>query len=406
MDIKTAAARDRLPARRDPYFERIEATLFVGVRKMATDGDVHWLARMVDPASNKRVFKALGTLVQHPDGSRWGVAKREAEAWYRHVLAGGAVKPHTVADVCAAYVQHLLTETKTKRTPEAKRKAAEDVERRFNQYVLDDPRFAATEVLKLTRSQIKQWRERLAARPVHRGSGHAKGASKPTDKVRSASSLNRDITPFRAALNHAHALGWLTSDVVWRKELEPIAGADKRREGAYIDREQARQLIAAAEQDGSGIAPFLRALANVPLRPGAMAGLKVKDFNARQAMLHISTDKTGSRDITLPPGAAAIFADACRGKTPAAPIFARPDGSAWDKDSWKKPVRRAVEAAGLPATVVAYSLRHAGITAMANAGVPLLTIAQITGTSLRMIESNYGHLEHARGAEAMSRIAI
>ena len=40
------------------------------------------------------------------------------------------------------------------------------------------------------------------------------------------------------------------------------------------------------------------------------------------------------------------------------------------------------------------------------AGAPLLTIAQISGTSVDMIEKHYGHLVQERAAEALAGLAL
>jgi integrase len=302
-NIKTVSGRSRIPPRRDPFFEKIEANLYVGWRKMTADGDAHWIARMLD-ASGKRVFKALGVLEDHPDGERWTVAKRQAEAWAQHVATGGITEPKTVAEACDAYVAHLRAEK-----GEA---AAADAARRFKQYVTDDARFAALELSKLTPPVMQAWRAGLASRPVHR-SGRGKAPAVSTDKPRSPSSLNRDMTPFRAALNHAFEQKWVTSDFAWKSALKPIKDADKRREG-YLDMTQRRRLIEAAP---AGLSDFVRVLAQLPVRPGALAALTVGDFDPRLAQINIVLDKTGPRKITIPPHIAALFAQACRSKLPA-----------------------------------------------------------------------------------------
>ncbi len=197
VNIKTVSGRSRIPARRDPYWERLEGTLYVGWRKMTSDGDAHWLARMLDPSTSKRIFKALGVLAEHPDGERWNVAKREAEAWAAHVATGGVIAPKTIADACAEYVAHLRTAKGDK--------AAADVERRFKQYVNDDARFAAIELAKLTPAIVQAWRSRLAARPVSKGTKGGR-LSVVTDKQRSASCWRRSNIDHLYRLNFDQGL--------------------------------------------------------------------------------------------------------------------------------------------------------------------------------------------------------
>lgn len=392
VNIKTVSGRSRIPARRDPYWERLEGSLYVGWRKMTSDGDAHWLARMLDPATGKRIFKALGVLAEHPDGERWNVAKREAEAWAAHVATGGVIAPKTVADACTEYVAHIRGSKGDK--------AAADVERRFKQYVNDDARFASIELAKLTPAIVQGWRTRLAARPIAKGSRGNK-PSTPTDKQRSASSLNRDMTPVRAALNHAFEKQWITSDFAWRSALKPIKDADGRRD-VYLDRAQRKRLIEASGE----LAPFVRVLAQLPVRPGALAQLCVRDFDSRLNQLSIRLDKTGARKITLPAQTAALFAEACRDKLPAAPIFTQPNGKAWGKDSWKDPFKAGATAAGLPDGAVMYALRHSAITDLVRGGLDLMTVAQISGTSVKMIQQHYAQHQADAATAALAAIAI
>jgi hypothetical protein len=107
---------------------------------------------------------------------------------------GGAAQVATVADACSRYVQHLKA-TKTER-------AAQDAEARFKNYVLVDAKLAATELPKLTPAQLEAWRKALKALPTRSGANRGQG--------RSDSTLNRDMTCFRAALNLAYLDGLLT----------------------------------------------------------------------------------------------------------------------------------------------------------------------------------------------------
>jgi hypothetical protein len=46
------------------------------------------------------------------------------------------------------------------------------------------------------------------------------------------------------------------------------------------------------------------------------------------------------------------------------------------------------------------------ITDLVTAGLPLLTVAQISGTSAEMIEKHYGHLVRDAAVEALAGLAI
>ena len=148
-------------------------------------------------------------------------------------------------------------------------------------------------------------------------------------------------------------------------------------------------------------------LSLVPLRPGALAGLTVAHFDRRLGVLTIGKDKTGrDRRIKLPEVAAEFFEGHAKDKLPAAPLLARADGSAWNKDAWKKPIRAAALKAKLPAAITAYAMRHSTITDLVTGGLPLLTVAQLSGTSVTMVEKHYGHLQAAQAADALAKLAL
>ena len=118
-------------------------------------------------------------------------------------------------------------------------------------------------------------------------------------------------------------------------------------------------------------------------------------------------DKNGKpRRIKLPVEASNLLASQLIDKLPTAPLFRRANGQPWDKDSWKAPIKEAATAACLPAGTSAYTLRHSTITDLVSAGLPLLTIAQISGTSAEMIERHYGHLTSDAAVKALDALAL
>ena len=69
-------------------------------------------------------------------------------------------------------------------------------------------------------------------------------------------------------------------------------------------------------------------------------------------------------------------------------------------------MKAAAEAAKLPAGTTAYTLRHSVISDLVHDGLDLLTVAQISGTSVAMIERHYGHLRSDVAAGALARLAL
>jgi integrase len=56
--------------------------------------------------------------------------------------------------------------------------------------------------------------------------------------------------------------------------------------------------------------------------------------------------------------------------------------------------------------VVLYSLRHTAISEMMRAGIDVFTVAKLTGTSVSMIEKNYGHLRHDEVKAKLDKIRM
>lgn len=380
--IGTVAARDRLKTRRDPYWSMLQRGGYVGFRKMtATTGT--WLARWRDNESGRQHYKPLGEFDNLAPSERFTAAKREAESWLAHVGKGGTVESFTVADACRRYVNKTATAGAQAR--------ADDLRARFERYLFRDG-LARVKLDKLAKHHLDDWRDRLAQRPA---SG--------TGERRTDATINRDMTALRAALNAALADGLIASDLPWRQSLKAARRTGSRRT-LYLDREQRRALIEAAPPDLAGL---LRGLSLLPLRPGTLAALTVAHFDRRAGTLTIGKDKGGhERRLLLPATTAAFLAEQCRGKLPAASIFTRADGSAWNKDAWKWPIKDAAAAAGLPPVTVAYTLRHSTITDLVSDGLDLLTVAQLSGTSVAMIEQHYGHLRGERAAAALAKLAL
>jgi integrase len=115
--------------------------------------------------------------------------------------------------------------------------------------------------------------------------------------------------------------------------------------------------------------------------------------------LSIGKDKSGkARHILLSAAAAKLLSAQMKEKLPDSPLLARADGQAWDKETWKRPIAEAAAKAKLPSGATAYTLRHSTITDLVNGGLPLLTVAQISHTSVEMIERHYGQLNQQAAA--------
>lgn len=128
-------------------------------------------------------------------------------------------------------------------------------------------------------------------------------------------------------------------------------------------------------------------------RPGELAAMNISDFDSRLGAITLR-GKTGERIVAVSTEAARFFAERGKNKIGQTPMLSIDYGHRWNKDSWKKIFKKAVEKAGLPEFVVLYSIRYTAISEMILAGMDSLIVAKLVGTAVAMIESNYGHLRH------------
>lgn len=407
-DLRTVKTRDKLKpnASKEPHWQALSAGRYLGYRPSTAGGHGSWVARFNDVSTGRKPSKSLGDFGTMPPGDRYDAAKEAAEAWFRHLSLGGSTEDLTVGQACAKYAGDPDP------AGPATNAASQDEAKRFRRYLYADP-IARIPLSKLREQHVKDWRQKLEAMPAIVSSRKAGGPrAKPgtegaarvhVTRKRSPATINRDMVCLRAALNAALRRGEVATALAWQNALEPISAADNRRE-VYLSREQRRALLAALPVDA---AAFCRGLCLLPLRPGALAALSAGSFDKRAGTLRISQDKAkAGRALLLPAQTAALLREQAQDKLPAAHLFTRSNGEAWNKDAWKGPIREAASKAQLPVGTTAYALRHSTITDLVVTGIPLLTVAQLAGTSVRMIEKHYGHLTQDAARDALAGLAL
>jgi integrase len=378
IDLSKVGERARLKAKpgKAPHYQRLRDGTFLGFRPDSQT----WTARARDD-SGKYLTKSLGDYGALPGNDKFGAARRDAEAWADKVQSGGvtAAKIETVSDACKSYLD----------TVHDRNGIAAGV---FRRHVYADP-LGSVKLDKLRRHHLRDWRKRLEGAPA----AVTRDKAKSSTKERAKSTVNRDMVPLRAALRRVLPAGAPGTDAAWQEALLPFRSADGRRT-LYLDKGERRRLVDAAPADA---APFLQGLCLLPLRPGALAALTAAQFDKRTRTLTIGTDKTGhARRITLPPVTAEFIAKAAKDKLPGAFLF-----SIRQRHEWAEAIKHAADAAKLPAATCAYTLRHSTITDLVLAGLPLLQVAQISGTSAAMIERHYGHLVSDAAEAALAKLA-
>jgi integrase len=193
----------------------------------------------------------------------------------------------------------------------------------------------------------------------------------------------------------------VATDAGWKTVLAfPKVG--QRRKDAFLGKEQRTTLLNACPDD---LKLLVKAMLFTGARPGELATLNASDFDKRLGCLTLR-GKTGERTVAISTAAAAFFAEIGKDKIGAAPMLVNSFGQRWNKDSWKKVFKDAATAAKLPTAVVMYSLRHTAISEMVLAGMDSFIVAKLTGTSVAMIEANYGHLKHSIVTAKLDAVAM
>ena len=126
----------------------------------------------------------------------------------------------------------------------------------------------------------------------------------------------------------------------------------------------------------------------------------------KHRVLDVPEGKTEPRKVPLAGAALEHFKACAKDKLPAALLISRADGSQWKKADWNDAIKDAAKKAKLPAATCAYTIRHSVITDLVTGGCDLFTVAKLAGTSVAMIQSNYGHLQHEHARAALEKLAL
>ena len=381
IDLMTVKSREALKptAGNNRVWQPLRQYVQVGYRPKPNGAPGNWAAKA--NVDGHETTTTLPTYGEFPAPERFAKAKAAAEAYYAFMAAGGRADREmtTVADACRQYAEKHL-----------------NAEGTFERRVYKDA-IGKVRLDKLKLSEMKGWVKRIEE--VASLVGPRKG------EKRAPSTINREMVDMRAALN---AVKKHIPNQEWREALLAIPNADGSRD-IYLPKAMREELVANASAE---IEPFARGLCLVPLRPGALAHLTVNDFNKHTRQVNIRKDKTGARKIYIGIEAAALFAEQAKGKTSAAPLFARANGAAWDKDTWKGPIKAAAIAAKLDPEcgdceeICAYTLRHSVITDLIRDKLPTSYVAKLAGTSLEQIEEHYMHFQQDDATEALDRLAF
>lgn len=366
----TLAKRKKLKARKPPYWERIRIGQFIGYRHNQKFEGSTWLVRI------GKQWTTLG----HEADMNYEMALDKALEWLR---LQGEVEVQNInftLDMAIDDYQRELAVDK------GKNKALVSTRRLKNK--LSD-KLLALPIRDLKKAQIVGWRDGLVN-------------TEDPDKTRaSKDTANRILTILKAALNKAYENQRVPSDRAW-KTVKPFEKVGKART-LFLTEKQVSQLLDTAE---GALYRLCRAGILTGARYGELAQLRVRDFDPNQGTLHITEGKTGERTCFLSNASVIFFKEQAKSKTPNALLLPMDNGDAWGRDSQTRPMKTLVQAAKLPRETVFYSLRHYHISKALLAGVQIQVVAENCGTSVRMIEKNYGKFMATDRREMFNQVAL
>lgn len=386
--VDSRSARSKLPARREPYWTKIQTGGHLGYRRIATGG--FWIARYRDKALSKRTYQALGSADDFADHDGENVfsfdAAQEAARKYfkRRVaeLAGDWTPDNeslTVREAMALYLAEF----------EKRGKGLAQARSVINAHIL--PTLGDAAVARLTRARLITWRDAIAegsARVRSKRHGPVKFRKGHSNKRQRQSTTNRILTVLKAGLNFVRNEGRVACRPVWEL-LKPYRNADSARV-RYLNDKESRSVVKACAAD---FAEIVTGALLSGCRYSELTALVVSDFVPDSGSIYIRDSKNSTaRHVYLTAEGIAFFTKLCDGKKPTERIFQRTDGRHWKKSDQARPLELACKGAKLDGLTF-HELRHTYASRLVMGGVGLPVVAKQLGhTSTRMVDKHYGHL--------------
>ena len=147
-------------------------------------------------------------------------------------------------------------------------------------------------------------------------------------------------------------------------------------------------------RDAFAFRTILIALRLSGCRPGEIPMVDIENVSDDRWMLpkHKTVRKTKRpRVVYLSPCLQTLTKIAKR-KRDSGPLFLSPTGERWEYHDMRRRFHRLRERAEVSGECVMYSFRHTWITNAMLAGLDVATVAEMSGTSIQMIDRHYGHL--------------
>jgi integrase len=395
--LDNRAARLRLEPAHKPYYRLIETGKHIGYYRGRNVGS--WIARIY--RDGKYLEKKLGIADDIRDGNEVEVlsfsdAQVAARKWFdelARVEYGGHIGPYSVGQACDHYLTEYLA-----------RPGKDPVNTKARVQQVKD-RFGATDVAKLTKTEVRKWhRELRDTAPLTRNrnadetSGERKRravdlADDDTRRKRAASA-NRILTVLKAILNHEPPEGvTMPSGEAWRS-VKPHPGADAPKV-RYLKDDEAVRLMNACEPD---FRDLVAAALLTGCRYGELRRMRVGDLDAKANTIRVAVSKSDNgsnngRSVTLSDEGVAHFSRLALGKASDDLLLVRSDGERWEPSQQLRRMGDACAAASIKPAISFHILRHTHGSRLAMRGAPMPVIgAQLGHVGTRITEKHYAHL--------------
>jgi integrase len=397
--LDSRAARSRLKRGRQPHWQDIVTgpnRAHLGYQRFKGDAQGRWILRRFLGDDKYRIV-ALGKADDAALANGSTILNFEQATAKARLLVDAprvATRHITVRQALESYSDHKRTLGQS----------VSDIESRGRAHIL--PPLGDLIVSELTAERLRRWLATLAASPAQLRPKAGKPQYRPEpaddDGVRQRrASANRVLTMLKAMLNHAFDEGHVANRDAWGRKLKPFRDVETARV-RYLSVAEAQRLINACDQD---FRPLVRAALETGCRYSELTRLQVHDFNKDGGTLSIGKSKSGkARHVILTEQGSVFFRTHCLGREGSALMFAKSNGSAWQKSEQKRPIDAACVAARIKPRITFHGLRHTWASLATMAGVPLMIVARNLGhTDTRMVERFYAHLAPSHVRDAILR---
>ena len=223
--------------------------------------------------------------------------------------------------------------------------------------------------------------------------------------------VKKHTTSVRAMFNKGAKLGRLPHDFRPFASVEPIRlPAKPLLESELPTVEEVEKLL---RQAGAfrGLDDLLRVYHATGASTHELTAARVGDFQRQTRQLLLGNHKRSktlkepvARRIALNDTALPIITRLCEGRPADDHIFARPSGRPWNRNILSHRFQAIRERTGIRDEITIYSFRHLWISEMLMAGVDVLLVARMAGTSVAMVERVYGHFRNQTYQDAQARL--